>query len=400
MKVKQKYFGKSGTIIFLAMISAFPPLSTDLYLPALPQLTEYFSTTPSRVNMTLSFFFIFYATGLLFWGPLSEKYGRKPILLAGHGIYIIASILCAVSQTVDQLIFFRVLQAFGGSAVTVIATASVKDLYAGREREKIMAMVMSMVAIAPMVAPMIGALLLRITSWQMAFVSLACFGCISGLVSLFYQESLEKKFNGSLLHSLGRLMVVIKNPGFVSLLGIFSITSVAFMAYLAATSYVYVTYFGLSEQMFSFFFAFNVLFATTGPMLYIRVSKRYSASTVVTACFFMLTCCGLALGTFGHLSPWVFALAVAPATLATITMRVPAINLMLDQQEHDAGSVAALINFAGMLLGTIGMFLVSLNPSHMIESLGAIQFIVGLIGGGLWLLVRNRPFVLENVHEN
>ncbi|MBB1078221.1 MFS transporter, partial [Rhodoferax sp. 4810] len=156
MKRHQKNLGNTGTLIFLALISAFPPLSIDLYLPAMPQMVDTLATTHSRVNMTLSMFLIFYAGGLLFWGPLSEKFGRKPILLTGLGIYIFSSILCALSLSVDQLILSRMLQAFGGSAATVVAAAIVKDLYDGRQRERVMATVMSMVIIAPMVAPVLG----------------------------------------------------------------------------------------------------------------------------------------------------------------------------------------------------------------------------------------------------
>lgn len=96
-KKKQKYLGEKGFIVFIAFLGAFIPLSTDVYLPALPRMVESLNTTTSMVNLTLVFFFIFYAVGTLFWGPLSDKYGRKPILLVGLSIYTVASILCIFS---------------------------------------------------------------------------------------------------------------------------------------------------------------------------------------------------------------------------------------------------------------------------------------------------------------
>jgi DHA1 family bicyclomycin/chloramphenicol resistance-like MFS transporter len=400
MTKPQKYLGKGGTLLFLAIISAFPPLSTDLYLPALPQLVEYFSTTTVKVNMTLSFFFIFYASGLLFWGPLSEKFGRKPVLLTGHVVYIAASFICTLAQEVDHLIIARMLQAFGGSGITVVAMAAVKDIFVGRERERMMAAVMSMVAIAPMVAPMIGAVLLKVASWQMVFIFLAVFGCFSLVLSFFFQECLQEKYTGSIVRSWGRLFVVLKNPGFSLLLGIFSLTSISFMAYLAAASFVYVNHFGLSEQQFSFFFAANVIFGMVGPMTYMRLSKHFSTTSLITASFALTVLCGLLIGTVGCFSPWLFLLLIAPSTLANMIMRVPSTNLMLEQQERDAGSAAALIQFSAMFLGTAGMFLVSLRPEHMVESIGWIQLVVGLIGGVVWLMVRKCSFIQDKLPKN
>lgn len=175
MKKPQAVLGEKGTLFFLVIISAFPPLTTDLYLPALPQMVEVLGTTQAMVNLTLSVYFVTYAIGLLFWGPLSEKFGRKPILLTGLGLYMVASVLCALAFSIEFLIGARALQAFGGAAITVVATAIVKDLYDGRERERIMATIMSLVIIAPMVAPVIGAFLLKIANWHMMFVALGVF---------------------------------------------------------------------------------------------------------------------------------------------------------------------------------------------------------------------------------
>ncbi|MFT6928053.1 MAG: DHA1 family bicyclomycin/chloramphenicol resistance-like MFS transporter [Psychromonas sp.] len=399
MKKEQPFLGKRGTLLFLVLISAFPPLTTDIYLPAMPHMVDTFATTQSMVNLTLTVYFITYAAGLLFWGPLSEKFGRKPILLTGLGIYIICSILCAFSMNIEFLIFSRMLQAFGGSAVTVVATAIVKDLYDGREREKIMATVMSLVIIAPMIAPVLGAFLLKVSSWQMIFVVLAIFGGISSIFACLYQETLEQKYSGSMLRSWGRLAVVLKNPNFVTLLVIFSMASMSIMSFLAVASYIYIDGFGLTEQEFSFIFAFNALFAIIGPTLYIRISNYVSTQNIVSCCFALMMCCGLIIFAFGHLSPWLFAFTVAPATVTVIIMRVPGANLMLEQQQGDTGSAAALIQFFGMIMGAVGMILVSLDPDSLIKNLGTIQAVVGFSGGFLWFIVRDRPFVTDNVAQ-
>ncbi|PMM29012.1 multidrug effflux MFS transporter [Vibrio lentus] len=385
-------------LFFLVIISAFPPLTIDLYLPALPQMVEVFNTDQSMVNLTLSSYFVTYAVGLLFWGPLSEKFGRKPILLIGIASYMVASILCAMTNSIEQLIGARIFQAFAGSAITVIATAIVKDLYDGREREKIMATIMSLVIIAPMVAPVFGAFLLKIASWRMMFVTLAIFGAFASVLALCYRETLESKYQGSIFRSWGRLAVVMKNRSFIKLLVIFSITPMALMGFLAAGSYIYINDFGLTEQQFSYAFAFNALCASFGPTLYMKLSYRVSVQKVISGCFTLLAIAGVFTLTVGGLSPWFFMFIAAPATLMVIIMRVPGTNLMLNQQDHDTGSAVALIQFFSMICGSLGMVLVSIRPDSLIENLGFIQLSVGILGGLMWLMVRNKEYVTKKLN--
>lgn len=398
MKKPQPVLGKTGMLFFLVIISAFPPLTIDLYLPALPQMVEVFNTDQSMVNLTLSSYFVTYAVGLLFWGPLSEKFGRKPILLIGLASYMVASVICAMTNSIEQLIGARVFQAFAGSAITVIATAIVKDLYEGREREKIMATIMSLVIIAPMVAPVFGAFLLKIASWRMMFVTLAIFGAFASVLAFCYRETLETKYQGSMFRSWGRMGVVMKNRSFVKLLVIFSITPMALMGFLAAGSYIYINDFGLTEQQFSYAFAFNALCASFGPTIYMKLSYRMPVQKVITGCFALLAIAGIFTLTVGGLSPWFFAFIAAPATLMAIIMRVPGTNLMLNQQDHDTGSAVALIQFFSMICGSLGMVLVSIRPDSLIENLGFIQLSVGTLGGLMWLMVRNKEYVTTKLN--
>ncbi|MFA0379316.1 multidrug effflux MFS transporter [Vibrio sp. 10N.222.54.A3] len=385
-------------LFFLVIISAFPPLTIDLYLPALPQMVEVFNTYRSMVNLTLSSYFVTYAIGLLFWGPLSEKFGRKPILLIGLAGYMVASILCAMTNSIEQLIGARVFQAFAGSAITVIATAIVKDLYDGREREKIMATIMSLVIIAPMVAPVFGAFLLKIASWRMMFVTLAIFGAFASVLACCYRETLETKYQGSMFRSWGRMGVVMKNRSFLKLLVIFSIIPMALMGFLAAGSYIYIDHFGLTEQQFSYAFAFNALCASFGPTIYMKLSYRMPVQKVISGCFALLALAGIFTLTIGDLSPWFFMFIAAPATLMAIIMRVPGTNLMLNQQDHDTGSAVALIQFFSMICGSLGMVLVSIRPESLIENLGFIQLSIGTLGGLMWLMVRNKEFVTTKLN--
>ncbi|MCR4429725.1 MAG: multidrug effflux MFS transporter [Tepidanaerobacteraceae bacterium] len=397
-KIKQTYLGDKGLIVFLALLSAFVPLSTDLYLPALPTMTKYFQTHSHLTNLTLILFFVFFSLGTLIWGPLSDKYGRRPILLAGLVGYIIASFLCSISLNVYQLIIFRILQAAGGSVSSALATAIVKDVYEGRKRESTLALVQSMVLICPAVAPVIGALLLKITSWRGVFVTQALLGMAAFAAALAFRETLEARSSGSLIHTIGRLGVVLKNPGFTSLLIIFSMLSITFMAFISSSSYIYQDVFLLSSQVYSYYFAFNAAGMLVGPLIYLRLSARFRRFSIINACFGVIILSGILIYTLGNSCPQAFAIMLLPATIATSCTRPPSTFFMLEQQKEDAGSASSLMSSFATVMGSVGMVIVSFFPGNLVKIVGAVNIIFGMICGLMWLAATKKPF-LSRVRE-
>jgi len=393
--LRQKYLGKKGLIGLIAFLSAFVPLSTDLYLPALPGMAMFFSVSTDLANLTLILFFVFFAAGTLFWGPLSDKYGRRPVLLIGLSIYSLAGFLCAGSGDIYHLIIFRILQAVGGSGAFAVATAMIKDVYDTKNREAILALVQSMVLISPMVAPVLGAFLLRFTSWRGIFLVLGGIGLLALAGSIALQETIDKRYTGTMLQAWGRLGKVARNPGFTILLIIFSMLSVSSMAFIAASSYIYINGFSLSEQVYSYYFAFNALGMITGPVLYMRLSRRFLRRSIIMACFAAVSASGLMIALLGNIMPMVFALALLPATVMASCVRTPGANLMLEQQEEDTGSASALMSCFGILMGSLGMTIISLSWSDPILVLGEMNILAGLTCLILWRMLSNRPFIKQ-----
>ncbi len=391
----QKHLGKIGLIALITLLSAFVPLSTDLYLPALPGMAEYFNVSSDLINLTLILFFVFFAAGTLVWGPLSDKYGRKPVLLIGLSLYTAASMACAGSSDVYQLIAFRILQAVGGSGAFAVATAMIKDVYDIKSREPILAMVQSMVLISPATAPVIGALLLRFLSWRGIFWTLAGIGLIALSGGIALQETIGKRYDGTMPEAVGRLWTVLKNPGFSSLLLVFSLLSVSSMAFIASSSYIYIDGFGLSEQEYSYYFALNALCMIAGPMLYMRLSRRTSRRSIIIACFAAVSASGLLICLFGNTAPWALAVLLLPATISASCVRTPGANLMLEQQKGDTGSAAALMSCFGIFMGSIGMTIISLGWSNTVLVLGIMNILIGLACEVLWLLIHRRPFIRQ-----
>lgn len=392
---QQKRLSERAFLMLVAFFSAFIPLSTDLYLPALPSMATSLDTTTAQVNLTLVIFMVFFSAGMVFWGPLSDKFGRKPILTAGLIIFTIASVLCACSTNITQLIIFRAFQAIGGGAVTTVAMAMVKDNFEGHKRESVLGIVQSMVIIAPIIAPIIGAYLMKFTSWQGIFWVLAGCGALAFILTFLLEESLQDKTTGSIFKVYGRLVVVLKNPGFSALLALFSLPSLSQFAFIAASSYIYINQFGLSEQGYSYFFALNGVFAMLGPLLYILLSKRFSRTGLVSGSFLLMLLSGLLVFYFGNDGYWAFALGILPITFASNAIRPPSTNLMLEQQDHDTGSASSLINCFGFLLGSMGMVLVSLEWSDLVKTVGIINIIIGIICVVAWKVLHNHPIVKQ-----
>jgi MFS transporter, DHA1 family, multidrug resistance protein len=389
--LSQRYLGRRGLVVFLGLLSAFVPLSTDLYLPALPTMTAYFRVPEYQTNLTLILFFIFFSVATLVWGPLSDRHGRRKILIIGLTGYAIASALCALSLNIYELMLFRVLQAVGGGAATAIATAIVRDVYQGRRRERILAIVQSMVIISPAVAPVVGALLLGFTSWRGIFVAQAMLGVVVVAGSVAFRETLHSRSSGHILHTLGRLGVVLKNPAFTSLLLIFSLVSVGTMPFISSSSYIYQETFHQSTRVYSYYFAFNALGYLSGPLIYLRLSARFRRASIINACFAVMALSGLLVFTLGRFAPWAFALTVLPSSVVVSGLRPASSYLMLDQQEGDAGSASALMTSCQMVMGSVGMIIASLHIAGRVQLIGLLNIVFGLLCGGLWLALTRMP---------
>ena len=390
---QQKYLGAKGLIVLIALLSAFVPLSTDLYLPALPGMGAYFKVSADQINLTLTAFFVFYSLGTLIWGPLSDRYGRKPILLVGLSIYVLASALSANAWNVTSLILFRILQASGGSAAGAVATAVVKDVYSGRQRESILAIVQSMVLISPALAPVLGAFLLGVTSWRGVFWTLTGIGVIALLGCVLLEDTIRERSTGMVLQSMSRLGKVLQNRGFTQLLLLFSIGGISSMAFIASSTYIYQDGFHLSGQVYSFFFSLNALGMIAGPMIFLRISRRVHSETIIRLCFLSVALSGLLLILLGNLQPLIFALCILPSSIAGSCMRPPAANLMLEQQKGDTGSVSSVMGCTGLLMGSLGMQLISMNWGNTIIALGVMTLITSTLSLLFW------PFVIKKARR-
>ncbi|MBR6344034.1 MAG: multidrug effflux MFS transporter [Selenomonadaceae bacterium] len=387
---KQKYLPDRFMVIFIAFMNMFVPLSTDLYLPALPEMSGYFSVSQSLVSLTLTLFFVFYAISMILLGPLSDKYGRRPILLFGTSVYTLASVLCAMAPNIYVLIGARIVEAIGSGAIITVSTALVKDIFSGSKMKKILAVTQALGVIAPIVAPVIGGFLLTFTAWHGAFVLLSVLGAINFILACLLTETLlpQSRYQGTMLHSLSLLLEVAHRKDFMLLLLVFACFSTPFMAYINFSSFIYVEHFGLSAQTYSYFYAINASFSILGPFLYLKLSRRLSKFRLTYICFALAVFSAIAMLAVGRDGAVVFLMCYVPYTLANSFTRSHSMNWLLSITDSNAGTASSVIKFMQTMFGSFGMMAAALPWPDYIHGLNVIMIFAVIFSFVLWQLVQ------------
>jgi DHA1 family bicyclomycin/chloramphenicol resistance-like MFS transporter len=356
-------------ILILGALSAFAPLSIDMYLPAFPTLARDLHSQPSAVQLTLTSFVVGLALGQLVAGPLSDALGRRRPLVIGLAGYIIASLLCAFAVTVPELILLRLLQGLTGAAAIVIARAIVRDLYTGADAARFFSLLILVNGLGPILAPVIGAQVMRVTSWRGVFFVLATIGAVL-LVATFMGlgETLprERRRTGGAPDTLRTFARLLRDRGFVgyALAGGFGYAGL--FAYIGASPFVLQDIYGLSPQGFSLVFAINALGIMVTSQTGARVVHRSGPEALLGVGLAMS-----ALGAIGLVTSAAFHLGL-PGVLLSFFALVSSIGfilpngvaLALADHARVAGTASALIGMTQYLLGGAIAPLVGVAGSH------------------------------------
>lgn len=248
-------------IALLSSLTAFGPFSIDTYLPSFPQIAEDLSTSTAQVQHTISAFLAGLCLGMLCYGPLSDRYGRRPLLLGSLALYVVATLGCLFAGSVEQLIAWRFVQALGGAGALVLARTVARDLVGLVQAAKVLSWMHLLTMMATLVAPMIGTWLVLIQGWRTIFAALFILSALCLLmVALTLKESLPPQERGaSVQAAFAAYLTIARQPRAVALILCMSLAFGGMFAFITASPFVYVVYFGVSPRIFSALFALNIL---------------------------------------------------------------------------------------------------------------------------------------------
>jgi MFS transporter, DHA1 family, multidrug resistance protein len=267
-------------------MSIFGPLCIDMYLPALPDINRELHASASAVQLTLTACLIGIAVGQLVLGPISDRYGRRPPLLAGLAAFVLSSLACAVAPNIYFLTGFRLVQGLGGAAGIVIARSIVRDLHSGVALARFFATLMLATGVGPVFAPQIGSWILSFTSWRGVFVVLAAFGVIL-LFSAWWRvpETLPaaSRLTGSTWSTVASMVTVLKDRVFLGYVLACGLGMSGTFAYIAGSSFVLQNVYGLSALGYGLVFALNAFGLIIGAQVSGRLAGRFGPSRLLTA---------------------------------------------------------------------------------------------------------------------
>jgi DHA1 family bicyclomycin/chloramphenicol resistance-like MFS transporter len=270
--------------ITLAGLVAMMAVSTDLYLPAIPQLIESLGATISQGQMTLSLFLLGFATGQLFYGSISDRFGRKPTLYLGLAIYVMATVGCVVATDISTLIFARFIQGLGGASGPVLARAIVSDSYERRDAAKVMAAIAGAMALVPAIAPVFGSWLLYIFNWRAHFVLLLILALIISIAVSRLQESCKTIGDSPLKLSniFSQFSLCLSHRNFVGFTLCGGACYAAMFCYISTTSFIMIELLGVKPEYFGYTFMTIVMGYLTGAIISSRLVNRWGITRVLT----------------------------------------------------------------------------------------------------------------------
>ena len=379
----------------LLLLTVFGPISMDLYLPALPALTVELGAATSVAQLTVTACLIGLAAGQLIAGPLSDRFGRRSILLVGIVAYILTSALCAISPTIELLIAARFVQGLAGGVGIVIAQAAGRDIYTGGALIRFYGRLTVVGGFAAIVGPLLGGILNTVTDWRGLFVFLAAIGAVILIVTLLvFRETLpvEHRTRGGFAHTLHDFRTLLSDRVFLGAVLNQGFLYAALFAYLSGATFVLQDIYGLSPLGYALAFGLNSAGFMTFGYLAGRAAERWSIGGTLMV--------GILVAGFGAAGLLVSGLAAMPLWVVIVSLFLlasgvaisspPATTLALVDYPQIAGTASSLLGMVRFGFGGIAAPLVGVAGALSILPLGVVTTVAVLLAGAAYLLLARR----------
>lgn len=393
---------KLGINVFagsIMVLTAVVWMALDIYLPALPILKEEFKVSATYLNLTLTAGIIATAIGTLIGGPMSDKYGRKPVFASGVGLSLLFTFLCTFAGSVDFLIVVRGLASLGNGIILTVTTAMIKDTFSGRTFKNVMTVLQSAAIIGPILAPSVGSVIITWLSWRWLFVFIAVVSVVPAALILFARETWPegKRISDSVLKAVSDTLHTAGDKPFALFAGVMAVLTIPMWAYISVCSYIYITDFGISNMQYGIFYALGAGVSCISPFLYMVITRHSSTGRACEVCLGLILLSGVMLIAVGGRAPVLFLLSTLPFIIAEGMIRALGMVVLLEQYSHVAGAASAMINFILNIVGTVGASLATLNWNSYITALAVIC--IGCMAAALllWIVIIRKGIMEERL---
>ena len=387
-------------LYLLGALAALGPLSVDMYLPSLPEMAHTFGVPEALAQMTLTTFLIGFSVGMLVYGPLSDAYGRRPILLTGVVLYAIASLCCVLAPTVLSLAGLRFIQALGAGAASVLARAIVRDANPPSQAAKVLSFLQIVTSIGPLMAPLIGGQLLLLGGWRAVFGLLTCYGAVCAVLVMYRVPEtwpIERRAPSALRNSFrayGRLLTDTTALGHLICGGM---SYASMFAYIAGTPFVYIDYYKVSPQHYGLFFAINIVGLVGGNTLNAKLVGRLGTLKMITWASGVSVAAAL-ITAVACLTGWgglpLLACALFFVVSTTGVLGANCVGDLMHRYPNNAGAAAALFGALQFGLGGIAGIVIGILSNGTPTALGAVILVCGIcafLGRTLLIRMHGRP---------
>lgn len=390
---KIKGFAKFRLIVILALMSSIAPLSTDMYLPALSQVKQSFETSEFLTQLSIASFFIAFALGQLIYGPLSDVFGRKIPALVGIFLFMLSSLFCVIIDNIYIFIALRFFEALGGCAGVVIARAIVNDLFELKEAASIFALMMVFSALAPMLSPSLGGFLIEYFSWHSIFATLFGLGILLFLLILFaLKESAPhlKRQKFSHKETLKSYHFVLKDKPFVLYVSCAALVLAAMFAYITGSSFVFISFFGLSEKDFGLLFGINALGFIIFANINAKIVKKIDSEKILFYALILMLISTLILFFNALIKPnfWLFEISIF-TSIALLGFIAPnTTTLAMARFKDHSGTASAVLGTSQFALAGVISFIVSAVGANTPVILALVMLICVACANGLYFAMK------------